>query len=572
MPLTNRDLADQFEEIGDLLEIQGANVFRVRAYRNAARTLRDLPQSVVELVQQEADLTELPGIGKDLAQQLQEAVADGEPAALSELKEQVPEGLVAVKGVAGLGPKRTQTLYKQLGIDDLDKLRKAAEGGRIRELSGFGKKTEQKILHELATRGSGETRIRLRDAEGRAEPLVDYLRRVDGVETVTIAGSYRRRKETVGDLDILVVCSDDSPLVERFVGYADVREVLSQGTTRSSVILKGGLQVDLRVVPAESYGAALHYFTGSKDHNVRVRQMAIDRGLKVNEYGVWDGETQVAGRTEQEVYAAVELPVIPPELREARGEFEAARDGRLPELIALEDIRGNLHGHTTWSDGAASARAMAEAARERGWAYIAITDHSQAVRVANGLDADRLARQIDEIDALNEELDGLTLLKGIEVDILEDGSLDLPDDVLESLDIRVGAVHSRFNLARDKQTDRIRRALDGGLVDILAHPTGRLIGSRAGYALDLERVIAKAAEVGCALEINAQPARLDLDDTHARMAIDAGVKLSIATDAHAEAHYDLMRYGIDQARRAWVSKADVLNTRSLKQLRQALKR
>jgi DNA polymerase (family 10) len=572
MPLTNRDLADQFEEIGDLLEIQGANVFRVRAYRNAARTLRDLPQSVVELVQQEADLTELPGIGKDLAQQLQEAVADGEPAALSELKEQVPEGLVAVKGVAGLGPKRTQTLYKELGIDDLDKLRKAAEGGRIRELSGFGKKTEQKILHELATRGSGETRIRLRDAEGRAEPLVDYLRRVDGVETVTIAGSYRRRKETVGDLDILVVCSDDSPLVERFVGYDDVREVLSQGTTRSSVILKGGLQVDLRVVPAESYGAALHYFTGSKDHNVRVRQMAIDRGLKVNEYGVWDGETQVAGRTEQEVYAAVELPVIPPELREARGEFEAARDGRLPELIALEDIRGNLHGHTTWSDGAASARAMAEAARERGWAYIAITDHSQAVRVANGLDADRLARQIDEIDALNEELDGLTLLKGIEVDILEDGSLDLPDDVLERLDIRVGAVHSRFNLARDKQTDRIRRALDGGLVDILAHPTGRLIGSRAGYALDLERVIAKAAEVGCALEINAQPARLDLDDTHARMAIDAGVKLSIATDAHAEAHYDLMRYGIDQARRAWVSKADVLNTRSLKQLRQALKR
>jgi DNA polymerase (family 10) len=300
--------------------------------------------------------------------------------------------------------------------------------------------------------------------------------------------------------------------------------------------------------------------------------MAIDRGLKVNEYGVWDGETQVAGRMEEEVYAAVELPAIPPELREARGEFEAARDGRLPELIALEDIRGNLHGHTTWSDGAASARAMAEAARERGWAYIAITDHSQALRVANGLDADRLARQIDEIDALNAELDGIEVLKGIEVDILEDGSLDLPDAVLRRLDIRVGAIHSRFNLARDTQTERVCRALDGGLVDILAHPTGRLIGSRSGYDLDLERVIAKAAEVGCALEINAQPARLDLDDTHARMAVDAGVKLSIATDAHAEAHYDLMRYGVDQARRGWVTKADVLNTRGLADLRQALKR
>ncbi|MDZ7713122.1 MAG: DNA polymerase/3'-5' exonuclease PolX [Rhodovibrio sp.] len=571
MPTHNREIAAKFDELADLLEIQGANAFRVRAYRNAARTIRDLPQTVAQLVRDGADLTELPGIGDDLAKKTREIVETGELADLQKIVKDVPESLIDVMGVAGLGPKRVKTLYETLGVKDVAGLKQAAEAGKIQTLSGFGQKTEQNILEELATRGSGETRFRRRDAEELAEPLVQYLRALDGVEAAAIAGSYRRRKETVGDLDILVACADAEPVMQRFTGYDDVTRVLSHGETRASVILKGGLQVDLRAVARESFGAALHYFTGSQAHNIRVRQLGQQHGLKVNEYGVFEGEHRVAGRSEAEVFEAVGLPEIVPELREDRGEIEAAQAGDLPELITVDDIRGNLHSHTDWSDGAGTLAEMAEAARARGLAYLAVTDHSKAVRVANGLDADRLARQIDAIDELNEQLDGITLLKSIEVDILEDGSLDLPDDVLARLDLTVCSIHSRMNLAGEKQTARVLKAMENPNFTILGHPTGRLLGERAGYDLDMERVIEQARQGGHVLEINAQPARLDLDDTYAKMAREAGVKLSIATDAHAGAHLDLMRFGVDQARRAWLTAADVINTGNLTALRPLLR-
>ena len=571
MPTHNRDIAAKFDELADLLEIEGANAFRVRAYRNAARTIRDLPQTVAQLVREDADLTELPGIGEDLARKTREVVETGELSALQKVVQSVPESLIEVMGVAGLGPKRVKTLYEQLGVKDVDGLKQAAQAGKIQTLSGFGAKTEQNILQELATRGSGEKRFRRRDAEEMAEPLVALLREVDGVDQAAIAGSYRRRKETVGDLDILVACADAGPVMRRFVAYDDVTRVLSQGDTRASVILKGGLQVDLRAVQPESFGAALHYFTGSQAHNIRVRQLGQERGLKVNEYGVFQGERRVAGQTEAEVFDAVGLPGIVPELREDRGEIEAAQAGELPELITVDDIRGNLHSHTDWSDGAGTLEEMAEAARARGLAYLAVTDHSKAVRVANGLDADRLARQIDAIDALNDRLDGITLLKSIEVDILEDGGLDLPDDLLARLDLTVCSIHSRMNLSGDKQTARVLKAMENPNFTILGHPTGRLLGERSGYELDMQRVIEQARQGGRVLEINAQPARLDLDDTHARMARDAGVKLSIATDAHAGMHLDLMRFGVDQARRAWLTADDVINTRDLKGLRALLR-
>jgi DNA polymerase (family 10) len=561
VPTHNRDIAAKFDELADLLEIQGANAFRVRAYRNAARTIRDLPQTVAQLVRDGTDLTDLPGIGDDLARKIREIVETGELADLQDTVRQVPESLIDVLGVAGLGPKRVKTLYEALGVKDLDGLKQAAETGMIRALSGFGKKTEQNILEELATRGSGETRVRRRDAEELAEPLIALLSNLDGVVQATVAGSYRRRKETVGDLDILVTCTDPGAVMRRFVDYDDVERVLSHGETRASAVLKGGLQVDLRVVARDSYGAALHYFTGSQAHNIRVRQLGQQRGLKVNEYGVFAGERRVAGETEAEVFAAVGLPDIVPELREDRGEIEAALAGTLPELVTVADIRGNLHSHTDWSDGAATLAEMAQAAEDRGLAYLAVTDHSQAVRVANGLDADRLARQIDAIDALNARLQGVTLLKSVEVDILEDGRLDLPDDVLARLDLTVCSIHSRMNLSGAQQTTRVLKAMDNPNFTILGHPTGRLLGARSGYQLDMERVIEQARQAGHVLEINAQPARLDLDDTHARMAREAGVKLSIATDAHAQAHLDLMRFGVDQARRAWLRADDVINTR-----------
>ena len=572
MPIHNPEVADIFTQVADLLEIEGANEFRVRAYRKAARTIRGYPRRMADLLGKGQDLTELPGVGEDLAGKIEEIVKTGSLAQLEEIKKRTPVGLTQMLKVEGLGPKRVQQLYEELDITNLDELEGAAENGQIRELDGFGPKTEENILRELSRKAQEEERTRLNVAEEIAQPLVAYLKDLGGVERVEVAGSYRRRKETVGDLDVLAISQAGEETIQRFVEYEDVDKVVSQGETRSTVVFRSGLQVDLRVVPQESYGAALFYFTGSKDHNIAVRNLALDQGLKVNEYGIFRDEERIAGETEDEIYEQFHLPYIPPELRENRGELAAARENRLPALVMLDDIRGDLQMHTTGSDGDASLEEMARAALERGYEYVAITDHSPQVAVAQGLDAKALGRQIDEIDRLNEELEGITILKAIEVDILEDGSLDLPDDALARLDLRICSIHSHFGLSREKQTERIIRAMDNPNFNILAHPTGRRIGERPPYDVDLERVMGAALERGCFLEINAHPERLDLNDVQAKMARDMGLKLAINTDAHSIAELDFMRFGVGQARRGWLEAHDVLNTRNWARLMELLER
>lgn len=567
MPIHNADIASVFDEVADLLEIQGANVFRVRAYRNAARTLRDLSREVSAMVAANEDLTGLPGIGKDLAGKIHEIVEHGPEAILEEYRKGIPKGVTELMHLPGLGPKRAMVLHRELGIQSLDALRQAAREGRIRSLPGFGERTEQHLLKALEERVGAETRFKLAIAAQYAEPLVAYLKQAPGVKQVLPAGSYRRGRETIGDLDILVTAASGGTVMDRFVAYDEVAEVMAHGTTKSSVRLKCKLQVDVRVVAEESYGAALQYFTGSKAHNVALRQLGVQRGLKINEYGVFKGEQRIAGETEESVYAAVGLPWIPPELRENRGEIEAAQAKRLPKLVALDDLRGDLHVHTKATDGRNTLREMALAAKTRGLEYIAITDHSKHLGVAKGLDVPRLLAHLEQIDKLNDELAGITLLKGIEVDILQNGDLDLPDDVLGKLDLVVGAVHDHFELSRQKQTERILRAMDHPHFTLLAHPSGRLIDERAPYDVDMERVIRHAKERGCFLEVNAHPERLDLIETHCQMAKEMGVLLSVNTDAHNVLDFENLRFGVGQARRGWLERKDVLNTRPLRELK-----
>jgi len=572
LPIHNSDIETIFNRVADLLEIEGANQFRVRAYRNAARTIGGLSLSVSDMIEADEDLTELSGIGEDLAGKVEEIVQTGGLEQLEEIERRTPPGLAELLQVSGLGPKRVQTLRQELGVASLEELERAAQEGQIRQLHGFGEKIEEGIIEDLERVRADEGRTLLSVAEQVAEPLAEHLRETEGVDRVTVAGSYRRRKETVGDLDILATGEDGAGIIERFVQYEDVDEVVSQGETRSTVILRSGLQVDLRVVASKSYGAALLYFTGSKAHNIKLRNMALERDLKINEYGVFEGQDRIAGEKEEKIYALFDLPLIPPELREDRGEIEAAQKGRLPKLITLDDVRGDLQMHTVGSDGHATLEEMARAAQELGYEYIAITDHSAYVAVTQGLDAEALAEQIDEIDRLNEELEDLVVLKSIEVDILEDGSLDMPDESLRRLDLTICSIHSKFDLSRQKQTERIIRAMDNAYFTILAHPTGRRIGERAPYEVDVERVMEAALERGCFLEINAYPDRLDLDDAHAKMAQEMGLKLSISTDAHRVDELNYMRYGVGQARRGWLEARDVLNARSLSDLRPLLER
>lgn len=572
MPIHNADVAEIFNRIGDLLDIKGDNPFRIRAYRDGARTVSELSRSVAEMVEGEEDLKALPGIGKDLAAKIEEIVRTGSLSFLEKLEEEIPAGLVELLRISGLGPRKINALYTKLGITSLAQLREAVSRQKIRDLEGFGEKTEQNIRKELDRLAASARRIKLSTADEIARPLLAYLREIKGVRLAEIAGSYRRRMETVGDLDILVVHVSGSPVMERFLDYDDVQSVVSHGPTRSSVLLKSGVQVDLRAVGAESYGAALLYFTGSKAHNIAVRRIAVKNDLKINEYGVFKGKKRVAGRTEEGVYKQVGLPFIPPELREDRGEIEAAAQDRLPNLLTLGDIRGDLHAHTTRTDGHAGLEEMALAARERGYEYLGITEHSRHVTVAGGLDADELRAHIRDIDRLNEQLEGIVLLKGIEVDILEDGSLDLPDDVLRELDYTVCSVHSRFNLPRDRQTARIIRAMDNPCFHILGHPSGRLINERPPYDIDMEQVIRAAAAKGCFMELNAHPDRLDLNDIHLKLARELGVKVAISTDAHSTEGLNSMRFGIWQARRGWLEPGDVLNTRSWPELKKIFRR
>jgi DNA polymerase (family 10) len=572
LPVHNSDVEEIFNRVADLLGIEGANAFRVRAYRNAARTIGRLSRGLADMVEAGEDLTELPGVGEDLAGKIEEILETGGLAQLAEIEQRTPPELAELLKVSGLGPKRVKVLREELGITSLDELERAAKAGQIRQLRGFGEKIEASILKDLERVREDAGRTSLAVVEQVAEPLADYLRRIKGIDRVMVAGSYRRRQETVGALDILATGDDGAEVIERFTQYEDVAEIVSQGETRSTVILRSGLQVDLRVVASESYGAALLYFTGSKAHNIKLRNMALDWGLKTNEYGVFEGQDRIAGEREEEIYALFGLPLIPPELREDRGEIEAAQGGTLPELVTLDDIRGDLQMHTDSSDGHATLEEMARAVQDLGYEYAAITDHSTYIAVTQGLDAEGLARQIDAIDRLNEKLEDLVLLKGIEVDILEDGSLDLPDDSLKRVDLTVCSIHSKFDLSREEQTERIIRAMDNPYFTILAHPTGRLIGRRAPYDVDMERVMEAALERGCFLEVNAYPERLDLNDVHAKMAKEMGLKLVISTDAHGAGDLAYMRYGVGQARRGWLEAHDVLNTCSLSDLRLLLRR
>ncbi|WP_237060541.1 DNA polymerase/3'-5' exonuclease PolX [Microbulbifer sediminum] len=566
MTVHNSEIADSFEKLADLLEIEGANQFRVRAYRNAASTIRGYPRSMADLLEDGEDLSELPGIGNDLAQKIGTIVETGELPLLKEVEERTPEALSELMMIEGLGARKVKALHDALNVNSLADLERAAASGEIRRVSGFGEKSEKKILARLQKYSGEEKRTRLIDAEEIGRPLIEHLEKADGIKDIVITGSYRRRKETVGDLDILVTAKQGSSVMDHFTSYNEVDEIASRGKTRSTVFLQSGMQVDLRVVPQVSFGAAQIYFTGSKSHNIALRKLGIRKGFKVNEYGVFKGDKRVCGKTEESVYAKLGLAWIPPELREDHGELEAAKKDKLPRLITLNDIRGNLHAHTSASDGHNSLKEMAEAARDLGYDYLAITDHSQRLTVANGLDKKRLLAQVREIDRLNQKLDGIVLLKSSEVDILEDGSLDLPDSVLRELDFTVCAIHHRFGLSRKKQTERILRAMDNINFNILAHPSGRLINKRPPYETDMEKILEAARERGCIVELNAQPQRLDLTDEGCRMARELGVKISIATDAHSISDMDHMRFGVDQARRGWLEKSDVVNCQPLDKL------
>jgi DNA polymerase (family 10) len=572
MPIHNHDIAEIFDQVADLLEIEGANPFRVRAYRNAARVADGLSQSLTDLVARGADLADLPGIGEDLAAKIKEIVDTGSLGLLRELEARTPPGLREMMRIAGLGPKRVHLLYEKLGIETPTDLLESARSGKIKEIKGFGEKIEKQILEGLGQITGSEKRFKLSTVEPVALALVGYLRGAPGVKEAIVAGSFRRRRETVGDLDILVTCDHSNAVMEAFVNYEDVKQVLAHGDTKSSVTLRSGIQVDLRVVPQESYGAALHYFTGSKAHNIAIRQLGVKKGLKINEYGVFQGKDRVAGATETEVFQMVDLPYIEPELRENQGEVEAAQTGQLPHLITLGDIMGDLHAHTKATDGRNTLEEMVQAAQDRGYEYLAITNHSKRVSMAHGLDAGDLAKEIKEIDRLNGELRGFVVLKAIELDILADGSLDLPDEILKELDFTACSVHYNVNLSREKQTERIIRAMDNPHFNILAHPTGRLINKRDPYEVDLERLMAAAKERGCFMELDAQPDRLDLADIYCKLAKDMGVKLAINTDAHSIRDLAFMRYGIGQARRGWLEAEDVLNTRTWKELQQLLQR
>lgn len=572
MTIHNSDIAKMFYTLAELLEIEGANPFRIRAYRRAAEIIEDLPKNAADMLRAGADFEELPGIGEDLAGKIQEIIGTGHLKALEEVEARTPSTLTALTSVPGLGPKRIHALYEELGIKTLDGLSRAAAAHKIQTLRGFSEKLETKIGNALKTLRNADTRMRISTATEIASSLLAYMGDAPGLREVAVAGSYRRCKETVGDLDILAVGQRPKAIIDYFLIYDEVATVSEKGTTRATVILKSGVQVDLRVVPKESFGSALHYFTGSKAHNIAIRKLGQARGLKINEYGVFRGARRIGGQHERDVFSAVGLPYIDPELRENRGEIEAAATGQLPKLITIADVRGDLHVHTTASDGKNDLREMAEAAVQRGYRYLAITDHTKHATIAHGLDERRLSKQLDQIDRLNDELDGLCILKSAEVDILADGSLDLSDRILKRLDFTVGAVHYKFDLDEKRQTERILKAMDNRHFTILAHPSGRLLGERTSLSINLERVISGARERGCFLELNAHPARLDLDDVHCKMAKEMGVLLSIATDAHSIMGLEMMWYGIGQARRGWLEPKDVLNTRPLAALKRLFRR
>lgn len=573
--MENAEIAGVFNEIADLLEIKGENPFRIRSYRNAALVVEGWPESFRTLFEKGAEnLDGIPGIGASIREKIIEMLTTGSCKFHDEIVKEFPPGIFDILKLSGVGPKKAALFYNKLGIGTVDGLEKAVNAGALQGLAGMGKKSEQKILKAIKDFRALSGRFNLSIAIPCATALMDYLKKTEGVQRVEAAGSLRRWKESVGDLDILAVSSDPDHVMGAFTAHPEVRDIVSKGRAKSTVILRAGLQVDLRVIEEESFGAALQYFTGSKAHNIVLRDRAKRRGLKISEYGVFTvksgGEKRIAGRTEEEVYKAVGLKWIPPELRENTGEIEAAGQGSLPVQIEVSDIRGDLHTHTDESDGADSLEEMAKEAMKRGYEYLAITDHSKAVGIAHGLDAKRALRQIKAIDAYNEKLKKagkkFRLLKGSEVDIRADGSLDHPAEVLDGLDCVVASIHSGFTMERERMTARIIKAIRSGKINIIAHPTGRLIGAREPFEVDMEEVMDEAEKYGVALELNSYPDRLDLKDSHLRLAREKGIPVAVSTDSHSRRHFDNLLFGIHTARRGWLEKKDILNTRTLKEL------
>jgi len=560
-------IAKIFEDIADMLEIKGDNPFRIRAYRKVARNIRTLTDEL-EKFADEGRLDQIPGIGKGMKEKIYEILDTGRLQFYEELKSVIPPSLVKLLSIPGVGPKLAKRFYEELDIRDIEHLEKMAKEHRLAELEGIKEKTEENIIKGIEMVKRGLERMTLGIAIPIADEIVNRLNELPEVKRISIAGSLRRRKETIGDIDILTTSSNSKKIMDTFINLPLVERVLVCGDTKSSIITYDGIHVDLRVVESESYGAALAYFTGSKAHNIRIRQIAMNNGLKINEYGIFDkkGNKKLAGENEEDIYKVLNLPFIVPELREDRGEIEAVRENRLPDLVELSEIKGDLHVHTTWSDGRNSIEEMVNATIEKGYEYIAISDHSQSLKIAGGLSEEKLARQIEKIKELNKKYKNFTILASSEVDIKADGSLDYPDELLERLDTVVAAVHTRFKMPRHEMTKRIIKAIQNPYVNILAHPTGRLLGMRDAYEIDLDEILKVAKRNNVALEINAFPERLDLNDINCRKAKDYGVLISINTDSHITNQLDHMTLGVSVARRGWLESENIINTKPIEEI------
>ncbi len=563
--MRNLELAEIFDRIADMLEIKGENPFKVRAYRKVVLTLESLPEDI-ERIYERGRLKNIPGVGEGSAKKIEELLKTGKLAYYEELKESLPEGLVEMLSVPDVGPKTAQLLYKKLGIESIDEMEKAAKGGKIKGLEGMGEKTEENILRgvELLRRRTG--RMLLGTAYQMSQSIIERLTTMDEVELISPAGSLRRMKETVGDIDILITSKKPKPVMDIFVNLPEVTQVLAHGDTKSSVIMENRVQVDVRVVESGSFGAALQYFTGSKQHNIKIREIAGKNGLKVNEYGVFRGKKKIAGKEEEEVYLSIGLSHIPPELREDRGEVESALKGKLPELVELSDIKGDMHVHSSWSDGVDTIPELAESAKKLGYGYIAICDHSASLKVAGGLSRERRLKQIAEIKKLNKKMADFRILAGGEIDIRTDGTLDCEEEVLKKLDIVVAAIHTGFKQDIETMTSRIIKAMRNKFVNVIAHPTGRLIQTRDPYQVDMQKVFTEAKRTNTFLELNSFPDRLDLNDINCREAKAHGIKIALGTDCHNRMQMEVMRYGVGTARRGWLEKKDVINCLELDDL------
>jgi DNA polymerase (family 10) len=571
--MENQKIARIFEEMADLLEIKGENPFRIRAYRKAALNIETLTEDVSTLIE-EKRLNEIPGIGKDLAQKIEEIVKTGTLEQLEKLRKEIPSSLLELLSVPGLGPKTAKIIYDNLKIKSIEELEKVAKEHKLKGLPGIREKTEENILKGIEILKAGRERRRIDQAIAIAKSFINYLKNTKGVEKISEAGSVRRRKETIKDIDILVVSSNPAYVMERFISNPMVMEVISKGSTRSSIRTRDFMQVDLRVVEPQSFGSALAYFTGSKEHNIKLRDMAKGKGLKLNEYGIFNEITgeKLGGKEEEEIYRILGIQYIPPELREDRGEIEWAIEGRIPKLVDLKEIKGDFHIHSKWSDGGNSIEEIVQTAIRKGYEFISITDHSKSLGVAKGLNEEKLKAQREEIERLRDKYPQIKILHGIEVDIKSDGTLDFSDEILSNLDIVIGAIHSGFKQDRETITKRIISAMENPFVHIIAHPSGRLIGEREPYDVDMERIFEYAKSTGTILEINAFPQRLDLRDIYCKRAKELGIMIAIGTDAHWTYQLDYMEFGVWVARRGWLEKENVLNTYSWKEIKEFLKK